>query len=327
MKTRKFSKVGCEVSEVGLGCWQLGGDCWGNVSEEKAFSILSTAVDAGVTFLDTADVYGDGRSEELIGKFIKERPESLFVATKLGRRDHVFPDQFTEEKLTGCIEDSLQRLDVPTLDLAQLHCLPTEALRKGEEFEIMQKLQANGKIRNWGVSVESMEEALICLEQPGCVSLQIIFNIFRQKPIDVLFEKAKQKEVGLIIRLPLASGLLSGKMKLDQDFAENDHRRFNCDGQLFNVGETFAGLPYPKGVELSQKLAEILPNNVPMAQSAIRWILDHDAVMTVIPGASSEAQAQSNAAASDLEPFSEETHAALRKFYEEEVKEHIRGPY
>ena len=327
MKTRKFRQVGCEVSEVGLGCWQLGGDCWGDVSEEKALKILSTAVDSGVTFLDTADVYGSGRSEELIGKFIKQRSESLFVATKLGRRDDVFPNQFTETKMTGCIEDSLKRLNVPVIDLAQLHCLPTEALKQGEVFEIMRKLQSDGKIRNWGVSVESVEEALICMDQPGCVSLQIIFNIFRQKPIPVLFEEAKNKDVGLIIRLPLASGLLSGKMKRDHDFAENDHRRFNCDGQLFNVGETFAGLPYHKGVELAQKLSDILPKNIPMAQSAIRWILDHDAVMTVIPGASTETQAQSNAAASDLEPLSKETHSTLRKFYEVEVQQHIRGPY
>ena len=327
MNYRKFPKLGKTVSEVGLGCWQIGGDCWGDISENKALDILNAAVDAGVNCLDTADVYGAGRSEEFIGQFIKSRQEKLFVATKLGRRDHIFPNQFTEDNLRGSLQDSLGRLDIPVIQLAQLHCPPTEILKEGRVFDIMNQMKAEGLIQHWGVSVESMEEAFICLNQEGCSSLQIILNIFRQKPIGTLFQAAKEKEVGLIVRLPLASGLLSGKMTLAQNFPENDHRRFNCDGQLFNVGETFAGLPYPKGVELADQVKRILPDDTPMAQSAIRWILDHDAVTTVIPGASSVEQALSNSNASDLPSLSESTHRDLQKLYEEEVKDHIRGPY
>ena len=327
MNNRTFSKPGWQVSEIGLGCWQLGGDCWGDLDASAAKAILQASVDAGVNFLDTADVYGDGRSEAFIGQFLKDCPEPLKVATKLGRRAHVFPDQFTPENLQGCTEDSLRRLGVGTLDLTQLHCPPTDVLRRGEVFGILRDLQTAGKIRHWGVSVESMEEALLCLEQEGCASLQIIFNLFRQKPIENLFEKARAKGVSIIVRLPLASGLLSGKMTLDHHFAENDHRRFNCDGQLFNVGETFAGLPYPKGVELAQSLKERLPGDAPMAQWALRWILDHDAVTTIIPGASKVEQARSNAQASELPPMDAATHQALREFYQAQVHDHIRGPY
>ena len=327
MKFRSFSQPGWQVSEVGLGCWQLGGDSWGDLDADAAQQILQASVDAGVNFLDTADVYGDGRSEQFIGQFLKDCRQPLKIATKLGRRAHVFPDQFTAKNLQDCTEDSLRRLGVETLDLTQLHCPPTEVLRRGEVFEIMRDIQASGKIQNWGVSVESMEEALLCVEQEGCVSLQIIFNLFRQKPVRALFEKAQHKGVSIIVRLPLASGLLSGKMTLDHNFAENDHRRFNCDGQLFNVGETFAGLPYPKGIELARSLQEYLPEGIPMAQSALRWILDHEAVTTIIPGASKVAQAQSNAAASDLPPLDAATHQALSEFYQAQVHEHIRGPY
>jgi aryl-alcohol dehydrogenase-like predicted oxidoreductase len=213
------------------------------------------------------------------------------------------------------------------LDLTQLHCLPMEALQQGDAFDIMRDLQTEGKIRNWGASVESMEEALICLEQEGCVSLQIIFNIFRQKPIKALFEKAELKGVSIIVRLPLASGLLSGKMDQDHVFADNDHRKFNCDGQLFNVGETFAGLPYAKGVELASGIKDILPTDAPMAQSSLRWILDHDAVTVVIPGASKVEQASLNAASSDLKPLSESVHEELKSFYHSNVEEYIRGSY
>ena len=327
MEKRTFGRTGWEVSEMGLGCWQLGGDCWGDIDKGSAHSILATAISNGVNFLDTADVYGSGRSEEFIGEFIKGQSGRIYVATKLGRMPHVFPDQFTEENLNGCIDASLARLGLPILDLAQLHCPPTAVLQEGSVFQIMEKLQAEGKTRHWGVSVESMEEALLCLEQPGCASLQIIFNIFRQKPIDELFAKAKEQQVALIIRLPLASGLLSGKMEAGKGFAENDHRNFNCDGQMFNVGETFAGLPYPTGVRLSKELATILPENAPMAQSSLRWILDHDAVTTVIPGASSDIQAEANAKASSLPPLPPDTHKTLRDFYHDKVRQHIRGPY
>lgn len=327
MQSRTFKQTGWRVSEIGLGCWQLGGDCWGDMDDTSAYQILQSSVDSGVNFFDTADVYGGGRSEEFLGKFIKDCPESIHVGTKLGRQAHVFPDQFTPENLRSCTEDSLRRLGVEVLDLTQLHCLPVKALQQGDAFEIMRDLQTEGKIRNWGVSVESMEEALICMEQEGCVSLQIIFNIFRQKPIEVLFEKAKRKGVSIIARLPMASGLLSGKMKPTHVFAENDHRNFNSDGQLFNVGETFAGLPYAKGIELAFGIKKILPTDIPMSQSALRWILDHDAVTVVIPGASKVEQAHSNAASSDLSPLSQSVHKKLKSFYHSNVEEHIRGPY
>jgi len=327
MQYRTFKQTGWRVSEIGLGCWQLGGDCWGNLDDASAHQILQSSVESGVNFFDTADVYGGGRSEEFLGKFIKDCPESIHVGTKLGRQAHVFPDQFTPENFRECTEDSLRRLGVEVLDLTQLHCLPLEALQQGNAFDIMRDLQTEGKIRNWGASVESMEEALICLEQEGCVSLQIIFNIFRQKPVKALFEKAKLKGVSIIVRLPLASGLLSGKMDQDHVFADNDHRKFNCDGQLFNVGETFAGLPYAKGVELASGIKDILPTDAPMAQSSLRWILDHDAVTVVIPGASKVEQTSLNAASSDLKPLSESVHQELKSFYHSNVEEYIRGSY
>lgn len=312
---------------MGLGCWQLGGTDWGNVEDKTAFDILSAAVEAGTDFFDTADVYGNGRSETLIGKFLKERQAKIFVATKLGRTASLYPDKYTEANLRAATEESLQRLGVPTLDLTQLHCIPMEVMKRGEVFESLRKLQREGKIRHFGASVESMDEALLCLEQPGLVSLQIIFNIFRQKPIHTLFAKAKQKGVAIIVRLPLASGLLSGKLTKQSTFPQNDHRNYNRDGQAFNVGETFAGLPFEKAVELADALKPIVPAGFTMAQMAQRWILDFDAVSVVIPGASRPDQARANAAVSQLPPLDGKLHAELQKFYEREVAAHIRGPY
>jgi aryl-alcohol dehydrogenase-like predicted oxidoreductase len=327
MEKRRFGKTGWEVSEVGLGCWQLGGDCWGDLADKEAFAILRSAVRAGVNFLDTADVYGNGRSEKIIGKFLQQHKGRPFVATKLGRMPHIFPDNFSEENLAGCIDDSLERLGLPIIDLAQLHCPPTRVLMDGGVFGIMDKLQADGKIRYWGVSVETVEEGLACIKNPGCVSLQVIFNIFRQKPAEELFAKARERDVALVVRLPLASGLLSGKMSECRVFPDNDHRRFNCDGQMFNVGETFAGLPYAKGVGLAKDIGGFLPGDVPMAQAAIRWILDHKEVTTVIPGASTVAQAEANAGASGLPVLTPATHKSLAEFYSRKVRQLIRGPY
>ena len=328
MKQRPFGRTGAQVSEIGLGCWQLGGSDWGDVSDDAAHAILQTAVDHGTTMFDTADVYGSGRSEEIIGKFLKTRSQPIYVATKLGRgSDPGWPENFTDAAIRKHTEASLRRLGVPALDLTQLHCIPTEELRKGEIFDTLRALKAEGKIRDFGASVESMEEALICLEQPEMASLQIIFNVFRQKPIDVLFERAKARGVAIVVRLPLASGLLSGKMKPGTRFAENDHRNYNRDGKAFNVGETFAGLPYDLGVSLSDELKTFVPDGETMAQWALRWILDFDAVSVVIPGASRPDQAAANAAASDLPPLGADAHAKLRQFYETRVAEHIRGPY
>lgn len=324
MKYRQLGKSGKSVSEIGLGCWQLGGD-WGHVSDEKAFEILHTAVDQGVTFLDTADVYGGGRSERLIGQFLQQRSENLFVATKVGRYN--YPGPYTLPLLRQHVSDSLNRLAVDHLDLVQLHCIPTEVMAEGTIFDWLRQLQEEGLIRNFGASVESMAEADMILDQSGLTSLQIIFNIFRQKPIHTLFEKAKAKKVGIIVRLPLASGLLAGKFSKDTTFEDSDHRHYNKDGDAFNVGETFAGLPFEKGVDLANRIKTLVPATMTMAQFAQRWILDHDAVTTVITGASKPRQVVDNTAVSQLPPLPEERHAQLAALYNNEIHDHIRGAY
>ncbi len=327
MNYRTFGNSGIQVGEVGLGCWQLGGD-WGEISDDGAMAILRAAVDSGVDFLDTADVYGAGRSERLIGRLLAESSSRLFVATKLGRFSLPgWPANFEEPAIREHTEASLKRLGVDALDLTQLHCIPTEELRRGDVFETLRKLRREGKIKRFGASVESIDEAMICLEQEDIASLQIIFNIFRQKPAGAFFERAKQKSVGLIVRLPLASGLLSGKMKIGQTFPPADHRNYNRDGQKFNVGETFAGLEFERGVKAAERARALLPRDIPMAQAALRWILDHEAVTVVIPGATRPEQARDNAAASDLPPLGEPIHRALAEIYTQHVEPHIRGPY
>lgn len=327
MQRRVFDCSGVQVSEVGLGTWQIGGS-WGKVSEEEALAILRTATQSGVNFFDTADVYGDGRSESLIGKFLQNSDAEVFVATKLGRSGAPGgAANFSLDSFRLHTESSLRRLGVEALDLTQLHCIPTEVLQRGEVFDWLRTLQQEGKIKHFGASVESMDEALLCLQQDGLASLQIIFNIFRQKPISELFEVAKAKNVALIVRLPLASGLLSGKFNKATQFAAEDHRNFNRDGQAFNVGETFAGLPFEKGVELSDELKTLAPPGMTLAQMALRWVLDFDAVTTVIPGAKNTDQVAANVSASALPPLGEDLHAKLRDFYQQEVVAHIRGPY
>ena len=327
MKQRTLGTEGFKVSEIGLGCWQLGGDWGPSVDQGKAFEILSAAVENGVSFFDTADVYGSGRSETLIGEFLRNCDQPIRVATKFGRSDEVYPDHYTEARLRRSVEGSLERLGVESLDLLQLHCIPTEVLRDGAVFDWLRSLKAEGLIRHFGASVETVEEGLICLEQEGLLSLQVIFNIFRQKLVTELLPQAQARGVGIIVRLPLASGLLTGKFTKDTQFEANDHRNFNRDGQCFNVGETFAGLPFEKGVELTDALAALKPEALSMAQFALRWILDHEAVSSIIPGASSPKQAAANAAISELEPLSAELHQAITQFYSERVCEHIRGPY
>jgi len=327
MKQRSFNHAGVMVSEIGLGCWQLGGADWGKIDDKLAFDILGAAVDSGVNFFDTADVYGSGRSETLIGQFLKSRRDRIFVATKLGRASTLYPDHYTEANVAAATEDSLKRLGVDALDLTQLHCVPTAVMRQGDIFDWMRTLKRQGKIRQFGASVESMDEALLCLEQEGLASLQIIFNIFRQKPIDTLFAKAKAKGVAIIVRLPLASGLLSGKLAKETRFPKEDHRNYNRDGQFFNVGETFAGLPYEKAVELADALKPLVPVGLAMAQMAQRWILDFDAVTVVIPGASRPSQVTENVSVSNLPPLGTDLHAILKMFYEQRVSKHIRGAY
>lgn len=326
MKHRIFGKTGYRTSEIGLGCWQLGGD-WGEVSERTAHAILEAAVDHGVNFLDTADVYGGGRSESIIGTFLKQRSEDLFVATKVGRDADLYPDKYSEDGIRACVEGSLDRLGLEALDLLQLHCIPTQYLEQGEVFEWLRRLQQEGKIKAFGASVESMYEARICMQQDDLASLQIIFNIFRQKPIHTIFDEANDKNVALIVRLPLASGLLAGKFDKTTTFDKSDHRNFNRDGQAFNVGETFAGLPFEMGVELANELKPKVPIGMEMAQWAMRWILDYDAVSVVIPGASRPEQARQNAQVSELKPLSDDMHKQLATFYENRVHDFIRGPY
>ncbi len=327
MNYRLFDHTGAEVSEIGLGTWQLGGEDWGEVDDSRALDTLRAASEGGVNFLDTADVYGLGRSEELIGRFLKEASKKIFVATKLGRfPEPGWPANFSLDSFRAHTEASLRRLGVEAVDLTQLHCIPTEILREGEVFEWLRILKREGKIRSFGVSVETNEEALICLGQNELASLQIIFNIFRQKPLE-FFDMAKSNRVALIVRLPLASGLLSGKFTKGTKFAETDHRSYNREGQAFNVGETFAGLPFEKGVELSEALKALVPEGMTMAQMALRWILDFDAVSVIIPGASNPRQARANVTASELPPLGEDLHAQLREFYETEVAAYIRGSY
>ncbi len=329
MKHRTFGPTGRNVSEIGLGCWQLGGN-WGDVSETEAQATLFSAYEQGVNFFDTADVYGDGRSERLVGEFLREAKarSKVFVATKLGRRgDPGWPANFTREAMRRHTEDSLGRLGVDALDLTQLHCVPFEVLRRGEVFETLRELQREGKIKAFGASVETVEEALLCLEVPGLASLQFIFNLFRQKAVDALLPQVKAKNVAFIVRLPLASGLLVGKYTATTTFAESDHRNFNRDGQAFNVGETFAGLPFATGVELAEALRPFVPAGMTMADFALRWCLDFSAVTTIIPGARNPAQVRGNVRAGGLAPLPEALHAQLRRFYAERVAAHIRGPY
>lgn len=327
MKQRPFGRAGVSVGEVGLGTWQLGGADWGEVDEPHALETLRAASEGGVNFFDTADVYGLGRSEELIGKFLRETRARPFVATKLGRfPEPGWPGNFSLAAVRAHTEASLRRLGVEAVDLTQLHCVPTEVLRDGEIFEWLRALRREGKIKHFGVSVETNEEALICLGQEGVASLQIIFNIFRQKPIE-FFDEAKRRGVALVVRLPLASGLLSGKFTKQTRFAPTDHRSYNREGEAFNVGETFAGLPFERGVELADAVKALVPEGVAPAAFAVRWVLDFDAVSVVIPGARNAAQARANLAAAELPPLGPELHARLRELYETRVAEHIRGPY
>jgi aryl-alcohol dehydrogenase-like predicted oxidoreductase len=326
MHSRILKKTKASLSEIGLGCWQFGGD-FGPIDDARVAGILSTAIEEGIRFLDTADVYGAGRSEQLIGEFLKGCPAKLFVATKVGRGGGLYPAGYTREATRASIDGSRKRLGVDAIDLIQLHCVPSAVLKNGEIFDWLREFQREGLIRSFGASVETVEEGLLCLEQEGLVSLQVIFNVFRQKPLDELFPRAQSAGVGIIVRLPLASGLLAGKFTRDTRFDECDHRNFNRDGAAFNVGETFAGLPFEKGVELADALKPYVPENMFMAQWAQRWILDHPAVTSVITGASSPAQVKSNAAVSELPALSRQAHVRLADFYQNSVKRYIRGPY
>ena len=327
MNYRKFGKTNRQISEIGLGTWQLGAD-WGNVDEKTAKKVLATAVESGVNFFDTADCYGEGLSENRLGKFLKTTSQNIFIATKLGR----FPkpggvENFSLQQFRLHTENSLKRLGLECLDLTQVHCPPTELIKQGEIFEWLRTLKKEGKIKEFGVSVESMEEAELCLQQEGLCSLQIIFNVLRQKPVDTLFDLALKKQVALIIRLPLASGLLSGNLDAKTTFSSEDHRNFNRNGEYFNVGETFSGLPFEKGLKIVKRLETLIPEDLSLSLAALRWILDFAAVSVVIPGSKSPNQVQNNCRASNINSLSQSSHKTLKQFYKQDVAPHIRGKY
>ncbi len=321
MHRRRLGGTGYEISEIGFGGWAIGGT-WGEVAEADAMGALHAALDAGVDFFDTADVYGDGRSEKFLARLRRERPDKPFiVATKAGRR---LPEQtvegYSEANLRSWVEGSLGNLEMDCLDLLQLHCPPMGVYYEPEVFAALDRLVAEGKVRHYGVSVEKIEEALKAIEFPGVKTVQIIFNIFRQRPAGLFFREAAARDVGILARVPLASGLLTGKMTRETRFADDDHRVFNRRGQFFDRGETFSGVDYKTGLDLVEELRPLVPEGATMAQFALRWILMFDAVSTVIPGAKNPGQARANAAASDLAPLPAETMAAVADLYERRVK-------
>ncbi|MFP7300054.1 aldo/keto reductase [Neobacillus niacini] len=327
MNYRELGNTGLMLSEVSFGTWAIGGS-WGKTSDSESLKALEYAIDQGVNFFDTADVYGDGHSEELLAKATKGREDQIYIATKFCRKGDIFsPDNYSYEAVSSYCEDSLRRLGREAIDLYQIHCPATEILKDGQVFDVLNRLQQEGKIRHYGVSVESVEEGLICLENPNVKSLQVIFNLFRQKPLEVLFPKAYESGVGILVRLPLASGLLTGKYTLDHVFEEDDHRSFNENGEAFNVGETFAGLGFKKGVELSNQVRWMADGRPSMASAALRWILDQKEVTCIIPGFKNTSQITGNLEALTTKPFSEEEKDKLQVFYEEQVKQYIRGPY
>lgn len=326
METRTLGRTRRSVGVVGLGCWQLGAD-WGNVSEDAALGVLSAAVDAGVTFLDTADVYGDGRSERLIGRFLAENPQlaaHLTVATKMGRRaePHV-PGAYTYEAFARWTERSRANLGVDRLDLVQLHCPPTEVYARQQVFDDLDRLVADGAIASYGVSVETVDEALSAIERPGVATVQIILNVFRRKPLERVLPAADEAGVGIIARVPLASGLLSGRYDESTSFAADDHRSYNRGGDAFDVGETFSGVPYGVGVAAAREVAELTPADATTAQLALRWIIDQPGVSVVIPGARDAEQVRANAAAAYLPAVDAGTEASLLRVYDQRIREHV----
>ena len=323
MRYRKLGKTNLEVSEVSLGAWQIG-EGWGSVSDEDAIQTLHAALDHGVNFIDTADVYGDGRSERFIARVLADRKEEVHVATKAGRRlnPHVAAG-FTRENLTAFIERSLQNLRRETLDLVQLHCPPTEVYYRPEVFQVLDGLKEAGKIRNYGVSVEKVEEALKASEYPGVATVQIIFNMFRQRPADLFFPLAQKRDVGILVRLPLSSGLLSGKITKDTKFAADDHRNYNRYGEKFDRGETFSGIDLDVALMAVEEIRQLLPEGVSMPNFALRWILDHPAVSCVIPGARNARQIGENVTAAELPSLRAGQTAAISKIYQKRIQEHV----
>jgi len=325
VKKRLLKKTGVEISEIGLGCWQLGGD-FGPLGHDRAQAILREAHRQGINFWDTADVYGSGQSESRIAEFVESHNAKPVITTKVGRNPTLYPDGYTKENVRKSIEGSARRLRVATIDLVQLHCVPPDVLEAGDIFEWMEDFQEQGLIKSFGASVETIDEARIAAASPKLVSLQIIFNVFRQSAISELFPLAVANDVAIIARLPLASGVLSGKMVHGQTFADTDHRQYNRRGEAFSQGETFAGLGFDTAIDLVEELRPLVPEGMTMAQMAMRWILDHPAVTTVIAGASRPEQVVENASVSSLQPLPEELHEKLSAFYTSKVEPAIQVP-
>ncbi|PUU89724.1 aldo/keto reductase [Halanaerobium sp.] len=323
MKYRKLGKTGFEVSEVSFGGWAIGGS-WGDVEDEQSMSALKEAVNQGINFFDTADVYGDGRSERLMAKLRKENDKDIYIATKAGRRlDPHAAEGYNKENLNKFVDRSLKNLNVDSIDLLQLHCPPTEVYDQEEVFEALEEMVKAGKIKNYGVSVEKVEEAMKALEYENLATVQIIYNMFRHKPGDEFLAKAKEKGVGIICRVPLASGLLTGKFSKDSTFAEDDHRNYNRDGEAFDKGETFSGVDFELGLKAVEELEKIKPEALTMAQFALKWILMNDAVSCVIPGGKKPWQVKDNAAASEADDLPDEVMERVDEIYDEYIRDSV----
>jgi aryl-alcohol dehydrogenase-like predicted oxidoreductase len=323
MNYRELGRTGWKVSEVSFGAWAIGGS-WGKVDDNDSIKALHKAVEMGVNFFDTADVYGDGRSERLLAKLRKEYKDKIHIATKAGRR--LYPhtaEGYNRQNLTSFVERSLKNLETDSIDLLQLHCPPTQVYYMPEVFDILDDLVKEGKIKYYGVSVEKVEEGIKAIEYPNVQSVQIIYNMFRQRPAELFFELAKKRKVGILARVPLASGLLTGKMKPDTKFEPDDHRAFNRHGESFDKGETFAGIDYEVGLKAVEELKSICPSGMTMAQFALRWILMNDAITCAIPGAKNEKQAEDNFSAGDFPPLPDEIMSKVKEIYEKYIYNYV----
>ena len=322
MNFRKFSNTGWNVSEIGLGCWAIGSE-WGDVTQEDAREVLKTSLDKGINFFDTADVYGDGRSEQFVGELLKSTSEKIYVATKSGRRLNPHNSEgYNPQNIESFIDRSLKNLGVECIDLLQLHCPPSDVCSKKETYEMMDDIVKKGKILHYGVSVEKVSEAMDAIQFPNVKSIQIIFNMFRQKPSEEFFKEAAKRDVAIIARVPLASGLLTGKMNKDSSFPPNDHRNYNIKGEAFDVGETFSGVNFEKGLEAVEELKKLLPENFTLADFALKWILMHDEVTVAIPGAKNKQQASLNVNSIDLDEISE-LMPSIKNIYDKYFREDI----
>ncbi len=324
MNYRKFSNLGWKVSEIGLGCWEIGGN-WGDVSESNAKELLKKSLDLGINFFDTADVYGDGKSEKLLGNLIKSTKEKIYVATKTGRRlrPHT-PEGYTLKNIEGFIDRSLNNLQIDCIDLVQLHCPPSEICSKRELYEIMDVIVKKGKIANYGVTVHKISDAMDAIKFPNVKSIQIVFNIFRQKPAEKFLKEAKKRNVGIIARGPLASGLLTGTINQDTKFPKNDHRAYNINGNAFDIGDTFSGVNFEKGLVAVKRLKDLLPKNLTLTDLALKWILMHDEISVVIPGAINKSQVQMNTHATNLEDITS-LLPKINSIYDELIKPDVHN--